>query len=87
MGGFLPPLLFENIWLADHTEVKRDSDVPVEKKGAPFYLTDIFIFALKFTHIHIFEITVRYRRNTQSAIVILMGMLVLFLDVSQRIRI
>ena len=64
----------------NHTDIRGDlfSDTPVEKKGLPFYQTDAFIFALKFTHIHIFGM---------SAIFILMGILVLFLDVSQRIRI
>ena len=54
------------------------ADVPVEKKTAPFYQTDEFIFALKFTHIHIFGM---------SAIFILMGMGVLFLDLSIKARI
>lgn len=71
---------------ADHDEMEKHSeargdlfaDVPVEKKVTPFYQTDAFIFALKFTHIHIFGM---------SAIFILMGILVLFLDVSQKIRI
>jgi hypothetical protein len=54
------------------------SDTQAEEKGSPFYQTDAFIFALKFTHIHIFGM---------SAIFILMGILVLFLDLSQRIRI
>lgn len=54
------------------------SDAPAEKKVTPFYQTDKFIFALKFTHIHVFGM---------SAIFILMGILVLFLDVSQKIRI
>jgi hypothetical protein len=64
----------------NHADMRGDlfSDTPVEKKGSPFYQTDEFIFALKFTHIHIFGM---------SAIFILMGILVLFLDVSQRIRI
>jgi len=44
-------------------------------RGLPF---DFFNYHLKFTHIHIFGM---------SAIFILMGILVLFLDVSQRIRI
>ena len=71
---------------ADHAEMETQSDmrgdlfadVPVEKRVIPFYQTDAFIFALKFTHIHIFGM---------SAIFILMGILVVFLDVSQRIRI
>ena len=63
-----------------HSDMRGDlfSDIPVEKKVTPFYQTDAFIFALKFTHIHIFGM---------SAIFILMGILVLFLDISQRIRI
>jgi len=63
-----------------HPEARGDlfADAPVEKKVTPFYKTDAFIFALKFTHIHIFGM---------SAIFILMGILVLFLDISQRIRI
>ena len=68
----------------DESETRSDmrgdlfSDTPAEKKVAPFYQTDEFIFALKFTHIHIFGM---------SAIFILMGILVLFLDVSQKFRI
>jgi hypothetical protein len=54
------------------------ADVPVEEKASPFYQTDEFIFALKFTHIHIFGM---------SAIFILMGMIVLFLDLSIKARI
>jgi hypothetical protein len=70
----------------DHNEMGKNAeargdlfaDAPVEKKITPFYQSDTFIFALKFTHIHIFGM---------SAIFILMGILVLFLDVSQGIRI
>ena len=64
----------------NHTDMRGDlfSDTLTEKKVSPFYHTDEFIFALKFAHIHIFGM---------SAIFILMGMLVLFLDVSQKIRI
>lgn len=63
-----------------HSDMRGDlfSDTQAEEKDSPFYQTDEFIFALKFTHIHIFGM---------SAIFILMGILVLFLDVSQRIRI
>jgi hypothetical protein len=43
----------------------------------PFYKSDEFIFALKFTHIHIFGM---------SAIFILMGAIVFFLDLSTRVR-
>ena len=66
--------------LETHTDLRGDlfSDSPADNKGSPFYQTEEFIFALKFTHIHIFGM---------SAIFILMGILVLFLDVSQRIRI
>jgi len=71
---------------ANHAEMETQSDtrgdlfadVPVEKRVIPFYRTDEFIFALKFTHIHIFGM---------SAIFILMGILVLFLDISQGIKI
>jgi len=70
----------------DHAEMETQSDMrgdlfadaPLEKKVIPFYQTDEFIFALKFTHIHIFGM---------SAIFILMGILVLFLDISQGIKI
>ena len=48
---------------------------PAEKP--PFYKTDEFIFALKFTHIHIFGM---------SAIFILMGTIVFFLHLSVRMR-
>jgi len=47
------------------------ADAPAQKTVKPFYKTDEFIFALKFTHIHIFGM---------SAIFILMGAAVLFLD-------
>ena len=51
---------------------------PVAEKSQPaFYKTDEFIFALKFTHIHIFGM---------SGIFIAMGALVLFLDNSLRLR-
>lgn len=43
----------------------------------PLYKSDEFIFALKFTHIHIFGM---------SAIFILMGAIVFFLDLSPRTR-
>jgi len=63
-----------------HSNLRGDlfTDVPIEKRVIPFYQTDEFIFALKFTHIHIFGM---------SAIFILMGILVLFLDISQGIKI
>lgn len=65
--------------MATKTDTRGDlfADAPVEKKMTPFYRSDTFIFALRFTHIHIFGM---------SAIFILMGFLVLFLDVSQSIR-
>ena len=51
---------------------------PVEKKRGPaFHQTDEFIFALKFTHIHIFGM---------SGIFIVMGALILFLDVGIGLR-
>jgi len=49
----------------------------VKKKAAPFHETDEFIFALKFTHIHVFGM---------SGIFILMGVIVLFLDASIQMR-
>ncbi|MBW2605112.1 MAG: hypothetical protein JRE28_12490 [Deltaproteobacteria bacterium] len=65
--------------LENHTDLRGDlfSDFPVDNKGSPFYQTEEFIFALKFTHIHIFGM---------SAIFILMGILVIFLDLSQKTR-
>lgn len=51
------------------------SMVKVEKP--PFHKSDEFIFALKFTHIHIFGM---------SAIFILMGAIVFFLHLSPRMR-
>ena len=47
------------------------------KEKLPFYKSDEFIFALKFTHIHIFGM---------SAIFILIGAIVFFLDLSARVR-
>lgn len=53
-------------------------DTPAEEKRQPvFYQTDEFIFALKFTHIHIFGM---------SGIFIAMGALVLFLDMGIGLR-
>jgi hypothetical protein len=52
--------------------------IPPQKKTKPFYKTDEFIFALKFTHIHIFGM---------SAIFILMGIIVLFLDLGKKSQI
>jgi hypothetical protein len=49
--------------------------MPSKKRTKPFYKTDEFIFALKFTHIHIFGM---------SAVFILMGIIVLFLDLGNR---
>jgi hypothetical protein len=54
------------------------ADTSEDKKSTPFYQTDEFIFALKFTHIHIFGM---------SAIFILMGIMVLFLDLGIKVRI
>ena len=53
------------------------SSAPVEKTAPPFYGTDEFIFALKFTHIHIFGM---------SGIFIVMGALAFFLDRSATLR-
>ena len=53
-------------------------DAPaLEKSQSAFHQTDEFIFALKFTHIHIFGM---------SGIFIAMGALVLFLDVGVGLR-
>jgi hypothetical protein len=51
--------------------------VPPEKKAKPFYQTDEFIFVLKFVHIHFFGM---------SLIFIFMGAIVLFLDLSPKVR-
>ena len=53
------------------------SHAPMKPEHKPLYQTDEFIFALKFTHIHIFGM---------SGIFIVMGMVVLFLDASVRTR-
>jgi len=52
--------------------------IPTPTEPKPFYQTDEFIFALKFSHIHIFGM---------SAIFILMGGIVAFLDLSVKSRI
>ncbi len=52
-----------------------DLPAPMPKR---FYETEAFVFALKFTHIHIFSM---------SGIFILMGGIVLFLNLSRRARI
>jgi hypothetical protein len=49
----------------------------VEKEAIPFHETDEFIFALKFTHLHLFGM---------SGIFILMGVIVLFLEASIKTR-
>ncbi len=51
--------------------------VPQEKKAKPFFKTDEFIFVLKFVHIHLFGM---------NLIFIFMGAIVLFLDLSPRVR-
>ena len=63
-----------------HSAMRGDlfADISVEEKSIPFYKTDEFIFALKFTHIHIFGM---------SAIFILMGIIVLFLDLGLKVRV
>ncbi|MBW2607870.1 MAG: hypothetical protein JRD05_09570, partial [Deltaproteobacteria bacterium] len=65
--------------LENHADLRGDlfPDSPVDNKGSLFYQTEEFIFALKFTHIHIFGM---------SAIFILIGILVIFLDLSQKTR-
>jgi hypothetical protein len=64
----------------NHIGMRGDlfDDTLAEKKSVPFYKTDKFIFALKFTHIHIFGM---------GAIFILMGIIVLFLDLGGQVRI
>jgi hypothetical protein len=55
------------------------ADMPVKENATPFfYQTDEFIFALKFTHIHIFGM---------SAIFIIMGIIVYFLELGIKARI
>ncbi len=53
-------------------------ETSAKAKKAPFYKADSFIFALKFTHIHIFGM---------SLIFILMGIIVCFLDTGEKIRV
>jgi hypothetical protein len=48
-----------------------------KEKAKPFYQTNEFVFALKFTHIHIFGM---------SAIFVLTGLIVVFLDLSIQTR-
>ena len=78
--GDRQPMPADHGHMENHSGMRGDlfAGVPAEKKPAPFYQTDAFIYALKFTHIHIFGM---------SAIFILMGILVLFLDLSQKTRI
>ena len=63
-----------------HSAMRGDlfSETPEKEKTIPYYQTDEFIFALKFTHIHIFGM---------SAIFILMGTLVVFLDLGRKTRV
>lgn len=63
-----------------HSAMRGDlfSETPVEEKAVPFYQTDEFTFALKFTHIHIFGM---------SAIFVLMGTMVVFLDLGRKARV
>ena len=66
---------------ADSTANTRGNlfgDAAEEKKRTPFYQTDELIYALKFTHIHIFGM---------SAIFIVIGAIVLFLDLGVKVRI
>jgi hypothetical protein len=53
-------------------------DIAEEKRITAFYQTDEFMYALKFTHIHIFGM---------SAIFILIGVIVLFLDLGIKAKI
>lgn len=71
MASHLPP--------EESSEIRGDlfAETPAEEKRTPFYQTDDFIFALKFTHIHIFGM---------SAIFILMGTMVIFLDLGIKAR-
>ncbi|TES90654.1 MAG: hypothetical protein E3J94_04740 [Desulfobacteraceae bacterium] len=64
----------------EHSVMRGDlfDETSLEEKTIPFYKTDEFIFALKFTHIHIFGM---------SAIFILMGIIVIFLDLGIKARI
>ena len=64
----------------NHIAMRGDllDDTLAEEESVPFYKTDKFIFALKFTHIHIFGM---------GAIFILMGIIVLFLDLGVQTRI
>lgn len=66
--------------MEEHSGIRGDlfADAPAKEKATPFYQSDAFIFALKFTHIHIFGM---------SAIFILMGFFVLFLDLAVKARI
>jgi hypothetical protein len=63
----------------EHSDMRGDlfAETTKKEKTTPFYQTDEFIFALKFTHIHIFGM---------SAIFILMGIIVLFLDLGKKVR-
>ena len=63
-----------------HNESRGDlfaSAEPVSEKK-PFYKIDEFVFALKFTHIHIFSM---------GAIFILMGAIVVFLDLGVKTKV
>ncbi len=53
------------------------ASAPVEKPAPPFYESEDFIFALRFTHIHVFGM---------SGIFIVMGALAFFLDRSAVLR-
>jgi len=95
MGGALGQIIVHDIiptfWSEkDHTMSEKVStgDTPDKRgdlfgdelnqeKEKLFYQTDEFIFALKFTHIHVFGM---------SAIFILMGSIVLFFELSSKLR-
>ena len=76
----MDPAMTETVHREVASETRGDlfADAPVvEKKPKPLHETEEFTFALKFTHIHIFGM---------SAIFILMGIIILFLDLSGRVR-
>lgn len=55
----------------------EETPVSAEPPSKPLHKTDEFIFALRFTHIHVFGM---------SAIFVVLGAFVLFLDLSSRAR-
>ncbi len=63
----------------DYSKIRGDlfDDLGIAKKPLPFFQSKEFFFALKFTHIHVFGM---------SAIFIVMGTLVFFLELSSKVR-